>query len=210
MGHVPFGIHDSLTGPAEYITLLRDPVERVISNYYYIRRSPKHRFYDALEDLSIQQYVKNGINPLIENGMVRFLSGRAYDRPGKVMLKEAKDNLREHFGVVGLVEKFDESLLLMASRYNWSNIAYRRRNATKTRPTREDLSSSVIESIQRHNRLDIELYRYARERLTRDLRTADLDLENKLRWLQGGCRLHAFKHNVQVATRNVLGALGLK
>src|SRR6185295_12324969 len=34
-GHVHFGIHEKLSEPATYLTMLRDPVERIISHYYH-------------------------------------------------------------------------------------------------------------------------------------------------------------------------------
>jgi hypothetical protein len=42
-GHFAFGIHRFYTArPCTYITLLRDPVERVISHYYYVLRRNDH------------------------------------------------------------------------------------------------------------------------------------------------------------------------
>ena len=38
MGHMGFGLHNFLPQPSVYFTLLRDPVERVISYYYFILR----------------------------------------------------------------------------------------------------------------------------------------------------------------------------
>ncbi|WP_051428308.1 sulfotransferase family 2 domain-containing protein [Bacillus sp. J33] len=41
-GHDYFGIHKQINKPFKYVTLLRDPVERVISNYYYSRQFIKN------------------------------------------------------------------------------------------------------------------------------------------------------------------------
>src|SRR5258707_15443325 len=35
MGHTIFGIHDYFIQPVEYLTILREPVDRIISHYYY-------------------------------------------------------------------------------------------------------------------------------------------------------------------------------
>src|SRR5687768_14239089 len=34
-GHFPYGIHDYIPRPTQYITFLRDPVARVVSLYYF-------------------------------------------------------------------------------------------------------------------------------------------------------------------------------
>ena len=37
-GHIPYGVHRLFGTPAKYFTLVRDPVERVISNFFWFRR----------------------------------------------------------------------------------------------------------------------------------------------------------------------------
>ena len=39
-GHMPFGIHKRLPQDYTYITFLRDPIERVVSAYYFARNYP--------------------------------------------------------------------------------------------------------------------------------------------------------------------------
>jgi hypothetical protein len=35
-GHIPFGVHELLRRESTYVTLLRDPVERIVSLYRFI------------------------------------------------------------------------------------------------------------------------------------------------------------------------------
>src|SRR5438045_9763500 len=41
-GHLFYGIHEFLPQGATYITMLRDPVARLLSTYYFILRRPLH------------------------------------------------------------------------------------------------------------------------------------------------------------------------
>lgn len=40
--HMGFGLHRHLPNPAVYFTLMRDPIERVMSHHYHILRDPDH------------------------------------------------------------------------------------------------------------------------------------------------------------------------
>ena len=42
-GHMPYGIHNFTSYNCDYITFLRDPIERSISHYYFIKQMPLHK-----------------------------------------------------------------------------------------------------------------------------------------------------------------------
>ncbi|MEO6969971.1 MAG: sulfotransferase family 2 domain-containing protein, partial [Chthoniobacterales bacterium] len=44
-GHMLFGLHEALPQPATYITVLRDPVDRVLSAFYFMRSYKLHPLY---------------------------------------------------------------------------------------------------------------------------------------------------------------------
>ena len=184
-GNLMFGVHRLLPRPATYITVLRDPVDRVISSYYYIRRTPGIPAHKAICDqgLSLEAYVRSGLGLDPHNYQTRILAGlseydatwsHAREAVEKAMPRRvariAIDNLERHFIVVGLTEEFDAFLSLCAARFGWSpsSLINERRNVTADRPRAEDLPSSTIQLIQECNALDMELYEYARGRLQRD------------------------------------------
>ena len=41
-GHMPFGVHTLLPGRSRYLTFLRHPIDRIISNYYFILNNPQN------------------------------------------------------------------------------------------------------------------------------------------------------------------------
>src|SRR5207249_5331452 len=47
-GHVPYGVHEFLRRPVTYVTLLREPVERVVSHYWFVRTEPGHYPFQAV------------------------------------------------------------------------------------------------------------------------------------------------------------------
>jgi len=165
-GHMVFGLHEFLPGPLTYFTLLRDPVERVISYYYYIRRTPQHYCYDLISsnDMSLKEFIENKADILTLNGQTRVLAGGKWHAEcTEGAVEAAKRNLQEHFAIVGLAERFDETLHLLKKAFNWQNLRYTRQNVTVNRPRRDELAPATLDAIIKANQFDIELYQYATE-----------------------------------------------
>lgn len=161
-GHVPYGIHERLGIDALYITMLREPVARVISMYEYIKRTPEHRLHDILrtEQMTLSRFVTSDINrEEVVNGQTRLLSGMLDRDPDEQTLAAALTNL-ERIAAVGLSERFDESALLMKRRFGWKLPLYIRKNAAPS-PSLDGVSRRDRAIIERRNELDIELYRAA-------------------------------------------------
>lgn len=185
-GHMDFGVHRFIANPYAYITILRHPVERVISHYYYVMRTAGHRLhYDvAFTGMSLEQYITSGITLELNNGQVRSLVGPEhlgveYGRCTREMLGTAQRNLTRHFSVVGLTERFDETLLLLRRRLGWSAWPfYRPKNVSKARPLAASIPREVIRLIEAHNELDLELYEAAQAAFTETI--AGLELSEEL------------------------------
>jgi hypothetical protein len=186
MGHVRYGIHQYLSDPAVYMTLLRDPVERTISSYYYIQDYPHHPQNARYQGVSLMEYIQS--EPRGER-QTRWLvgfrpDGGTYggdDHPlPPNALEIAKEHLRTHFGAVGLVEEFDKSLLLMQKAFGWENIYYARRNSNEKRPAREQISQEVMDYLHAHAEPDRSLYEYARTLFEEQCQAYGASLEQDL------------------------------
>lgn len=165
-GHMRFGLHEFLPQPSTYITIMRDPVDRVISNYFHVAWRPEHRLHTDVKDMSIEEYVVSGLSKAVDNDQTRGLYGFDsaiidFGRTTADMLQTAQDHFDRHFALVGLAERFDESLLLMQRLFGWKLPFYTRRNVTRNRPPVESLSDETIAFIREHNRFDQSLYDYA-------------------------------------------------
>lgn len=170
-GHFPYGLHDSLVGKTTYVTLLRNPIERVVSHYYYVKRTPRHYLYDQVisTKMGLADYVRSGITGELDNGQVRLLAGVDQAIPFGSCTREhldiAKHHVEQDFALVGLSERFDESLVLMCIVLGWAWLPYYRNlNVTKGRPQHREIDPDVIAAIRETNRFDIELYEWVSER----------------------------------------------
>jgi hypothetical protein len=176
VGEIGYGVHDLLPTPARYITLLRDPVERVVSHYYFLRSAPLTPGHDTMLRLNLKDAVLSGSMPTFDNGQVRYLAGThgevhpaPYGQCTREMLQTALRNLENNFVLAGITEQFDPSLLLLKRRLNWKNCYYARFNVNRGRKRLEELPADCIDVVRQYNQLDIELYEAAKRRLQEDI-----------------------------------------
>src|SRR5206468_2951310 len=162
-----------------------------ISHYHYVWRTPRHCLYAEVTSrrMDVREYVESGISRELDNGQTYLLAGKDVTDPQDLrspeLLEEAKRNVSEHFALVGLTERFDESLLLAKEILGWTRpLPYARRNVTARRPRAEELPAGTVEVIQAHNELDAELYRFARERLDSEVASRGPAFQRRLRTLR--------------------------
>lgn len=170
-GHEPFGLHRVFDGtgarPA-VITVLREPVARVISLYNYIFREPAHtRHADFVSRRpTVRDVVEAGDFVPFDNHQVRFLAGRATHRKpfgalGGSDLERAKRNLAEGVRVFGLQDRMGETLRLFASELGWPPLDLPALNRTGGASFAPAIGDGDRTAIAETNELDAELYRYA-------------------------------------------------
>jgi hypothetical protein len=185
-GHMPFGLHEYLTGRSAYITLLRHPAERIVSHYYYVKRMPKHYLHNHIAaGMSLAEFASAGISGEMDNGQVRLLSGHDQDIPcGECtpdLLDTAKRNIENHFAAVGLKERYDESLALMSMELGWNwTPYYLSRNITKNKPVAKQIDPATLKAIESSNTLDFELYDWVVKRFQAQIEQRAPEMEARV------------------------------
>lgn len=180
-GHFPFGLHAHLDAPSAYMTTLREPLQVALSSYFYFELAHRHAAQNTPIDWSMPTLddLRYGtMRILFDNVQTRFLSGQWHIKIGscsREMLEQAKEHLRAHF-VVGLVERFDESVILMAKRFGWRMPYYVPANVTHKRPRRAPPSPDVAAWLREHNALDMELYEFGKTLFAEQVAAIGIDL----------------------------------
>ncbi|MGI9627068.1 MAG: sulfotransferase family 2 domain-containing protein [Longimicrobiales bacterium] len=169
-GHMHLEFSDYIPNPVTRITLLRDPIERVVSEYFFVLRSPGHPKYPVIhgQKMTLDDVLAERVLDEADNGQTRILCGIGqkdvpYGACTPDMLQMAQDNL-DRFAVVGVTERFDEVVGVLSERFGWKLPRYEDRNVTAGRPKVEDLPSRTQELLQESSKLDLELYRGVLER----------------------------------------------
>lgn len=169
LGHVHYGIHEYIPKECSYVTVLRDPVERILSLYKFIARERNHPLYERFGNFSgsLDEYVSTDADRnQVDNGQTRQIAGTPIDldRVGAADLERAKSNL-ESFLVIGLTERFDESFVLMRKTLGWPLSWYKTENTSPR--VKLQLPDETIRVIRERNRYDIELYDFAAQLLSK-------------------------------------------
>jgi hypothetical protein len=212
-GHIPFGLHEFLPQPVVYITMLRDPVDRIISHYYHVIRHPEHYLYHTVRDnnMGLKDYVTSGISTELDNGQTRQLAGGAKIGIGECsedLLEQAESHLRDHIAIAGLTERFDETLILMRKALRWTFLpCYTKFNVSQNRPPSGNVPQDVVDLIRRHNQLDCELYQYAKELFQQRIQELGPNMEKELRTFKVLNGLYFAYRRPYLISRSFLGKI---
>lgn len=151
------------------ITILRHPIDRAVSEYYYVRHdfpwlnrlaSTSAKSQNLLEFLKIREEDRD---PEVSNFMTKhfaaMLSGAATDDGHLLAL--AKQALAQ-FDIVGLYEQFVDTVDLFCCQFFLPPVAeIPRVNVTSSRVAAGELDKPTGDKLTELNRLDIQLYEFA-------------------------------------------------
>ena len=184
-GHLAFGVHREVRGPFTYITVLRDPVERLLSHYHYARTFAKHPLHadvtsGRLTILDAARQMANHQTRYLADKSVRATAATA----GRDALESAKENLAQYFAVAGLTERFEETLILLQQKLGWKVRPVASSNVTRGRPGQRTHSDEDLAAIRAANALDLELYDWARARFEAEVARAGAGFRARVKWLR--------------------------
>lgn len=173
MGHFPYVAVERLGRPVTVLTVLREPVERIVSTLKHIQVwSPRHKGL-PIEAIYEDRY----LHPMyLRNHQVRQFAFTTADAVESYMdwldvddgrLRIAQHTI-ERVDILGTVERYEAVLAELEQRYGWrlERRAHRNRNS---RPVR--LSATLRRRIEEDNAADLAFYDYARALVERRLST---------------------------------------
>ena len=185
-GHVHFGLHRHVPGKSTYLVFMREPIARVLSFYNYARGSPEHYLYRLLneERVDLKKVVELRVTHELFNQQTRMIAGDEWRDPkrpvDRAALERAQENLQKHFRVVGLMEEFDASLLLLRRFGLCGTPFYFKANVTPKKASLAILNSETRAVLENGNSLDLELYQFAREQFETQRREAGETFDSEL------------------------------
>ena len=179
-GHVPACIHNFISRPCRYIILLREPLERAISDYYFILRYAQHPQYEKYnrEKVTLEEHLREnrGSTPDIIKFLLYPKLEFLPDIPimeewrdcepytTNEMIEESKRKLREDFFQAGVLDRFEEFIFLFSHKLKWDLPYYRIENRSSSRfraDARNTIDTEVLAHFYAAHRIEYQLYEYA-------------------------------------------------
>jgi len=164
-GHVVHGF-DAAFDDADYITLLRHPLRRLVSYYYYALKDPGNYLHDYLVQrrMGLESFLASDASIDLDNYHVRAISGCRFGSPRERVTQAhcdiAKDRLANSFKAFGLTEQLDDSLRLIGLAMDWRLPPAVRINTGQYDPEIA-ISAACRSYILDKNRFDMDLYDFA-------------------------------------------------
>jgi hypothetical protein len=177
-GHFAFGVHERFKQDCKYIAVMRDPLERAISHYYYVDRFEGHYRHKRLQEIkegrsvseAFREYIFGIQSPELDNAQVRQITGMKFDfgECTEEHLDKAKENIDNHFAYVGTLDNFDAMLGFLRREYKWKTRQYEKVNVTNEKKGVDNIDDIVLNEVRELNKYDEELFKYVKERFKVD------------------------------------------
>ena len=163
----------------EILTMIRQPISRVVSLYGHMKRKPEHHLYDLINENSLtiaDMYTRESIE--YDNFQTRMLAGldcilKPFGTLDESDLDRALERVESLGVIVGLQEHYDASIALYTHHLGWdrSKIKIHQTNRAHAgllskRSAKEQYvpTESDFESLNAHNALDVKLYKALSQR----------------------------------------------
>lgn len=192
-GHIGLNIHKQLFGDARVITMLREPAARLISSFHFwqgqarkdIPDEKKHKVARKISNFSLEDFVFSNDIDIIRsthNIQARVLAGGRFgsiaeertqiigpEIDGSSIVKRAKKTIKNDL-FAGITEQMQDTLVLLEKLFDLNDIEH-----LQLRENSEEKSELIDPLVQNRiieiNKLDYQVYEYARELFERKKKT---------------------------------------
>ncbi|MES2345893.1 MAG: hypothetical protein V4494_08170 [Chlamydiota bacterium] len=155
-GHFPYGLHTHFTKPSKYVTLIRHPLKRELSdaNFAYQRG-----YIDSKE---FKTYLTER---MIDNPQVRLIAGKEYMTGPctEKTLAQAQENIERDFLLAAPTDDVDVFFQILASIQQWGPIAYAPMQITEQK-VMEKLEPPLANTLLQKHEWDLKLYEWIKVR----------------------------------------------
>lgn len=151
------GIQDYYPEVDQFITILRDPFDLHMSNYFYVKREGKYMGKGAYRSGKKRPVLKNVLS--VEEYLAR--SKKSFIKsflPRDITLDNYQELLENQFLYIGIMENFQNSVNILANKLGFATVTVPRENVSNWE---EPIPEGAREEFIANNPLEMAVYEYA-------------------------------------------------
>ena len=179
-GHVPFGFHRKFGRPyhkwiygrdgvfagrqVRYLSIVRNPIDRMGSLYHFVTTFPAHRHYKATKNMVPEEFfdfMEKETPDVITNRQCRRLCGTSVK--GR-RFGDLKQMIIDNYYSIGVLERFEDFVDDLKHSFNWpDSFEVKRLNASPRGNNANEFSGSLLQRLAALNSIDMDLYEFVRD-----------------------------------------------
>lgn len=177
-GHFFYGLHNDMPRTCEYTSVMRNPVDAILSYHSYIVRRADHPFHQWMGNGSLKQFLKlpSELMYAFRNYQTTMLTGKL-----NATAEEAIEIIERNYPILGTVERFEETVYLWQERFGWGEVKMFRENGGDDIRKNDKLSWADLRGIEELVDVDLEVYSYVRSRLAKRILTLSSEAKASIR-----------------------------
>ena len=144
------------------ITLFRDPIERIVSLYYYVKQCKKHPLHSIAchRKMNLERWINlQVVEDRVSNFYIKYFLGKS---PSELIhpVEDAVNLVKENYHIIGVLDRISDFVdtiqdkALLKCRFKNTKL-----NVTKNRPVVDTIPSPVLQEIRNMNYFDIAFYK---------------------------------------------------
>lgn len=150
------GVRDYYPEVDQFITILRDPFDIHLSTYFYVRREAQSQGGGAYKSGKQHRILENGLN--LENYLREVKKSYICNfLPSDITLDNYQQILETQFLSIGISERLQNSVDLLAQKLGFSSITVPQANISEWT---ESLPDGAREEFEENNPLEMSIYKY--------------------------------------------------
>lgn len=146
---------------SRYVCILRNPLDRVVSNYYMYLSHKNHPAGAQIRDngITLGQFANPRYRFNQDNVQVKYVAGARLDQPcTEAMYDEALGRLRDGRVLFGIMERYKETVFRFAKLFGWIDLHYTHIAKNITKPPRKEIDKNEMRVVASFNTYDMRIY----------------------------------------------------
>ena len=164
VGHMAHDLVELVHPETTKLTILREPIDRIVSHYYYVLQQDQHYLHDRVvgENIKLEQYATLGLSEELSNWYTTHFTGWTLDEVNRNptgALKCALEVVTQKYDIVGFQNDLPgvAEQIRTAARFT-DAFENAMTNQTRKRLSLREISDEARKSIGGANAVDLDLY----------------------------------------------------